>query len=89
MKQNVFNFKVVIMQDEDGMFVADVPAIPGCHTQGETYEEAIKNIEEAIRLCLDVAEEDESYRDSIDFTQQKTPRFFGMSDIFVPTPRFL
>lgn len=86
---NVLNFKVVITQDENGMFVADVPAIPSCHTQGKTYEEAIKNIEEAIRLCLHVAEEDTIYRDSIDFTQQTTPRFVGVSDVFVPTPRFL
>lgn len=86
---NILNFKVVITQDEDGMFVADVPAIPSCHTQGETYEEAIKNIEEAIGLCLHVAQKDSNYRDSIDFTQQTTPRFVGVSDVFVPMPRFL
>ena len=32
-------FKVLIEQDENGVFVASVPAIPGCHTQGNTYEE--------------------------------------------------
>ncbi len=86
---NISSFKIIITQDEDGIFVADCPAIPGCHSQGKTYEEAVKHIEEAIKLCLDVAKTDPDYRDSIDFSQQTTPRFVGMSDIFVPTPNFL
>ena len=47
----VLNFKVLIEQDEDGVFVASVPAIPGCHTQGKTYEEVIENVKEAIELA--------------------------------------
>ena len=54
----ILQFKVIIEQDEDGWFVASAPAIPGCHTQGKTYEEVIKNITEAIELCLEVAKED-------------------------------
>lgn len=42
--KEVLNFKVIINQDEDGTFVATCPAIPGCHSQGETYEEVVKNI---------------------------------------------
>lgn len=42
-------FFVTIEQDEDGLFVVDVPVLPGCHTQGETREEALQNIREAIR----------------------------------------
>ena len=83
------NFKVVITQDEDGIYVADCPAIPGCHSQGDTYEAAIKNIQEAIKLCLLVATDDTDYRKSIDFGQQATPRFVGISDITVPEPRYL
>lgn len=41
-------FDVVIEQDEDGMYVADVPVLPGCHTQGETEDEALENVKEAI-----------------------------------------
>ncbi len=68
------NFNVVITQDEDGVYVADCPAIPGCHSQGSTYEAAEKNIKEAIKLCLKVAQEDQEYRESIDFESAKIPR---------------
>lgn len=86
--EKILNFKIIINQDEDGIFVASCPAIPGCHTQGDTYEEVVKNIEEAIRLCLKVAEKDKNYRESIDFSSGKTPRFIGISDIFIPRPSF-
>lgn len=47
--------KVVIAPDqEDGGYVASCPALPGCHSQGETMAEARRNIREAIRLCLAV-----------------------------------
>ena len=88
MKQYL-NFKVIINQDEDGVFVASCPAIPGCHTQGDTYEEAEKNIKGAIRLCLKVAEKDEEYRASIDFGCGRRSRFIGISDIVIPRPEFL
>ena len=48
---------VTIFQDEDGMFVAECPAIPGCISQGKTGEEAVKNIREAIVECLEVRAE--------------------------------
>jgi predicted RNase H-like HicB family nuclease len=44
---------VVIEQDEDGVFIADVPVLPGCHTQGRTREEAMANLREAISLYLE------------------------------------
>lgn len=81
--KNYLNFKVIITQDEDGVFVADCPAIPGCHSQGKTYEEAEKNIKEAIQLCLKVAEEDKEYKDSIDFGETTSPRFIGITNIIV------
>lgn len=46
-------FTVVIEQDEDGIFVATCPAFQGCYTQGETYEQALANIREAIELHLE------------------------------------
>ena len=50
-------FSVTIDRDEDGIWVAECPAIPGCFSQGATKDEAAKNIAEAIKLCLDVRAE--------------------------------
>jgi len=52
-------FTVTIDRDETGAWVAECPAIPGCVSQGETKSEAMKNIEEAIELCLEVRSERE------------------------------
>ena len=46
-------FRVRIEQDEDGIFVADVPSLPGCISQGQTREEAVRNAEEAIAGYLE------------------------------------
>ena len=48
-----FKFNVVIEEDEDGGYVAEVPSLPGCHTQGDTHEEVLKNIKEAISLYIE------------------------------------
>ena len=48
-----YRFQVLIEQDEDGYYVADVPALQGCHTQGRTFEEALENIRDVIQMCLD------------------------------------
>ncbi|MEK7633477.1 MAG: type II toxin-antitoxin system HicB family antitoxin [Patescibacteria group bacterium] len=76
-----FNFKVIITQDEDSIFVASCPSIPGCHSQGNTYEEAQKNIEEVIKLCLKVAEEDKEYENTIDFGENEASRFIGITNV--------
>ena len=47
------DFDVVIERDEDGGFVAFVPALPGCFTQGETLDEVLDNIKEAIELYVE------------------------------------
>ena len=46
--------KAVVHEAEEGGFWAEVPAIPGCATQGETYEELLRNLQEAIEGCLSV-----------------------------------
>lgn len=48
---------VTIDRDEDGAWVAECPSIPGCVSQGKTKAEAVKNIKEAIALCLEVRAE--------------------------------
>lgn len=50
-------FLVTIYQDEEGWYVIECPTIPGCMSQGETKEEALINIQEAIQLCLEVRKE--------------------------------
>jgi predicted RNase H-like HicB family nuclease len=50
-------YRVLIEQDEDGSFVAEVPALPGCVSQGETREEAVANIREAIAGYLESLKE--------------------------------
>ncbi len=50
-------FNVTIDRDEDGAWIVECPAIPGCVTQGATKDEALVNIDEAIRLCLEVRAE--------------------------------
>ena len=47
-----FDFTILIEKDEDGMFVAEVPDLKGCYTQGVTLEEVMTNIREVIELCL-------------------------------------
>jgi predicted RNase H-like HicB family nuclease len=47
-------FTVVIEQDEDGIYVASVPELEGCHTQAKTLDELIERIKEAIKLYLEV-----------------------------------
>lgn len=57
MKKQIHNFTVLIEQDEDGYYIGNVPAIRGCHTQGKTLDELMRNIKEAIALCLGVEKE--------------------------------
>ncbi len=48
-----YTFTYIIELDEDGYYVADVPALPGCHTQAKSLDELKERVLEAIRLCLD------------------------------------
>ncbi len=50
--------QVIIEQDEDGKYVATCPALQGCYAQGDTFEEAIENIKDVIKMCLEELEEE-------------------------------
>jgi len=50
-------FSITIDRDEDGVWIAECPSIPGCVSQGTTKDEAVENIKEAIQLCLEVRAE--------------------------------
>ncbi len=54
---NSMKLLVTIFQDEDGVYVAECPAIPGCISQGKTEEEAVNSIRDAIKACLEVRAE--------------------------------
>lgn len=51
-------FTVLLEQDEDGIYVAKVPDIPGCYTQGKTIAQAMERIKEAIQVCLEAEKEE-------------------------------
>ena len=52
---------------EEGGYIVSVPAIPGCVTQGETFEESVKNVKDAIKGCLEVLKEEDQ-----DIPQEKS-----------------
>lgn len=47
-------FSVIVERDEEGYYVASVPALPGCHTQARSLDQLLTRIREAIALCLEV-----------------------------------
>ncbi len=51
------DFKVLLEPDEDGGYVVICPTLPGCYSQGNTVEDALANIREAIELCLEDLQE--------------------------------
>ncbi len=67
----VSHVPVVIEQDEDDVFIVSAPTLRGCHSYGKTLDEAMKNITEAILLCLQ------------DETPQQCRRFVGVRDLEV------
>ena len=48
-----YNYTVIIERENDGTYHAFCPALHGCHSQGDTYEETVRNIEEAIKLYIE------------------------------------
>ncbi|MGE4284148.1 MAG: type II toxin-antitoxin system HicB family antitoxin [Clostridia bacterium] len=64
-----YNFTILIEKDEDGIYIASVPALKGCYTQAKTVEELIPRIKEAIELCLEV-EKDELLQNQFIGVQQ-------------------
>ena len=60
-------YNVIIEQDEDGIFVGRVPELRGCITQGDTLDELMKNMKEAIELYLEVQSETKSNEEQIRF----------------------
>ena len=59
MDKRMREFSVVILEDESGGYIAIAPELPGCHTQGDSLDEVVRNIREAIELYLETLSEDE------------------------------
>jgi predicted RNase H-like HicB family nuclease len=55
----MYEFDTIIVEDETGGYVAFVPALPGCHTQGDSLQELMENVKEAIELYLETLTEKE------------------------------
>lgn len=65
-------YTVILVESDEG-FAVSCPALPGCHSQGATHDEALANIREAIQLWLEVAEEDtrrEAEAGGVHFTRE-------------------
>lgn len=73
-------FKVLIEQDEKGIYVASVPELPGCYTQAKTLEKVRERIKEAIELVL---EEDEGVRKEKIKSPKSLSRFFGIEEVSI------
>ena len=75
MPKNVYEFTVLIEQDESGWYVAKVPDLEGCHTQGKTVEQVLERIKEAIAACLEAEQMDHPHM-----------KFIGVQNIEVQCP---
>ena len=77
MEKQITDFIVFIEQDEDGIYVARVPEIEGCYTQGKNLQETLERIKEAIEVCLEA-----------DKGEINPMRFIGIQKIQVERPQF-
>ena len=65
-KNKRHQYKILIERDEDGYFIASVPALPGCHTQSKTLPDLIIRVKDAIKLCLEISRVNSSYQKQIE-----------------------
>ncbi len=70
-----YELPVIIEKDEDGMLIASVPSLRGCHTQAKTHPTLMKRIREVILLCLDAQK---------DFSPLK---FIGLQEVKITLPK--
>ncbi len=66
-------FSVVIERDEEGYYVASVPALPGCHTQARSLDELMDRVREAIALCLEVEAQEPSKLEFVGVQRVRIP----------------
>jgi len=73
-------FKVLIEQDENGLYVVSVPELPGCYTQGKTLEEARERIKKVIELVLE--SDKDIKKEKLQFPSS-SPGFFGVEEVTI------
>lgn len=73
-------FKVLIEQDEEGVYIASVPELPGCYTQGKTLEQVRSRIKEVIELVL---EADKDIKKEKLESPKSSGHFFGIEEITI------
>lgn len=56
--KNILEYTVVFEPAEEGGYIASVPAIPGCRTEGDTFEKTVTNVKDAIKGCVEVLKEE-------------------------------
>ncbi len=56
--EHTYHLQVVLEIDEDGKYVASCPALQGCYTQGDTFEDALVNIHDVIEMCIEELREE-------------------------------
>lgn len=77
----ILRFKVLIEQDENGLYIGSVSELPGCYTQAKTLEELRPRVKEVIQLVLDA---DKDAREGKLKSPTSVPTFFATEDIQVP-----
>ena len=68
------HYPIVLEQDKDGVFIVDCPVFEGCRSYGDTIDEALNNISEAIQVCAEDIEQNQL---------DELPAFMGVRDIEV------
>lgn len=74
----LLNYRIIIEQDENGVFVASVPALQGCYSEGDTYEEAITNVTDVLQLHLQARKTNDAILDD------GNTEFIGIKSISIP-----
>jgi len=75
-KEKIQEYDVIVEQDENKVYVAYVPELPGCHTQGDSLNEVMNNMKEAIELYLEYTHE----------KVENAMKFIAVKKISVPAP---
>jgi predicted RNase H-like HicB family nuclease len=76
-RQRIRQFTVILERDEDGLYVASVPMLKGCHTQGKTLDQVMRRIREAVELWLEVHQDRREARLPV-------PEFVGIQQLEIP-----
>jgi len=72
--------RVIIEKDEDGIYIASVPSLSGCHTQAKTYEKVVERIQQAAGLYLEVMRDKDQLKHLL---AKREPSFLAVEDLAI------